>query len=456
MLEPMNALTQPIRVIFNTREKGYRLKTWTAYLGVFVLSAGDAVRYSVGWWGWGACLAIFFITSMVLLLRNQPLQTLRQVPWPLAALLGWMALSTIWSAYPQFTLLGTLAQVLTSLFAVALANLFSWRHLLRIFGNVMRFIIATSLIFEAYVSIVIQEPLAPIFKNFSGSEPPAYAYFWSQANLFTGERIQGIVGNSNLLAYVAMIGLVVFSVEYAIFAINRKLAVASIVAAMLCVALTKSASIGFAISAVLVAAVVSIAAEGKDRETRHRYYRLALSAAGAAAFMVFVYRKEVFDFLGKSSNASGRGEIWHKVFGLWEQRPVTGWGWISYWVPGVKPFEGLVTIDRVPQYHAHNAYLDIAMQIGLIGLILFLILLTFMFIKLWRLAVRHTSALYLWPILIFVGLLVQNITESRLLVEIGWVLLVLFAVKVQDEPEMLEPVGRSPKRARLIRSLRNN
>ncbi|MEY4043356.1 MAG: hypothetical protein RL529_923 [Actinomycetota bacterium] len=40
----MNALTQPIRVIFNTREKGYRAKTWVASIAVFTLMAGDAVR----------------------------------------------------------------------------------------------------------------------------------------------------------------------------------------------------------------------------------------------------------------------------------------------------------------------------------------------------------------------------------------------------------------------------
>ncbi|MEY3677387.1 MAG: hypothetical protein RL351_614, partial [Actinomycetota bacterium] len=47
----MTALTRPIRVVFNTREKGYRSKTWTASLGVFTLMAGDAVRYSIGWFG---------------------------------------------------------------------------------------------------------------------------------------------------------------------------------------------------------------------------------------------------------------------------------------------------------------------------------------------------------------------------------------------------------------------
>jgi hypothetical protein len=65
--------------------------------------------------------------------------------------------------------------------------------------------------------------------------------------------------------------------------------------------------------------------------------------------------------------------------------------------------------------------------------------------------VRHTSPLYLWPILVFVGIVTQNLTESRILVEIGWVMLVLFAVKVTDPTENLEPLGSTMKLSRLKR-----
>jgi hypothetical protein len=42
-----------------------------------------------------------------------------------------------------------------------------------------------------------------------------------------------------------------------------------------------------------------------------------------------------------------------------------------------------------------------------------------------------------------------------MLIEIGWVLLSLFVVKVNQPEEMLEPRGRSTKRVRLL-SLRKN
>lgn len=446
----MDQVTRPIKVVINTRDRGYRLKTWVAYLGVFTLLAGDAVRYSLGWWGWGVLLVALLISTAALFVTNKPLETLKLTPWPLTALLVLMLASAVWSAYPAFTLLATFSQLATSLFGFFLANRFDWRGLLRIFANVVRFVLITSLAFELFAAVVIRGPIAPIFGNFDGEVPPADAYYWTQGNLFDGERIQGIQGNSNLLAYTAMLGLVLFSVELAIVSVNRSLGIASFLLAVGALLLAKSAGIGFALVAITLATAVSLAAEGHDRATRHRYYRIAWGLAAVGAFFVLAFRQTVFDLLGKSPDMTGRTGIWEKVLQLAVQQPLEGWGWISHWVPGVEPYEGLVVIDNVPYYQAHNAYLDMALQLGLTGLALFVGLLTITFISLWQLAVRHTSVLYLWPILIFVGVLVQNLTESRMLIEIGWAILVLFAVKVREPQENLEPRGKTPKRVRLL------
>jgi O-antigen ligase len=247
-----------------------------------------------------------------------------------------------------------------------------------------------------------------------------------------------------------MLGVVTFAVEYAIIGTKRWISAVCLLASVVTMLLAKSAGIGFAMAAILIAAIVSIAAEGKERDVRHKYYRIAWAFAGTIGVIVLFFRATVFEFFGKSPDMTGRSGIWKLVLGLIEQRPIFGWGWTSHWMPGVKPYEGLVVINNVPYYQAHNAYLDIALQLGFVGAALFAILFLTTFIKLWRLAVRHTVALYLWPILIFMGLAVWSLTESRILIEIGWVLLTLFVVKVNQPEEMLEPRGRSPKRVRLL------
>ncbi len=446
----MNALTRPIRVVFNTREKGYRTKTTIASVGLFTLIAGDAVRYSVGWWGWGIVLAAVLTGVVTLLIKNRSTAIFKEIPLPLYLLLAWMALSTIWSAYPGFSALATLAQLLTTLVAIFLAALFSWRHLLRIFANVIRFTLISSLLFEFIAAAIVHGPIAPIFKNYEGDVPPAPAFYWTQGHLFDGNRIQGIVGNSNLLAYVAMLGVVIFFVEYLIVGTSRWLSAASLVLSVGAIWLAKSAGVGFAMAAIAISAIVSFAAEGKDRATRHKYYRVAWASAGTVAVIVLFYRAQVFELIGKSPDMTGRSGIWKIVLHLIEQKPWLGWGWISYWVPGVKPYDGLVVINNVPYFQAHNAYLDVWLQLGIIGLLIFAALLVVSFVKIWRLAVRHTSALYLWPILILIGLLVWSLTESRMLIESGWLILTLLAVKVNEPSENLEALGRSPKRAKLL------
>jgi O-antigen ligase len=247
-----------------------------------------------------------------------------------------------------------------------------------------------------------------------------------------------------------MLGLVIFAIEYVVSGRLRWLSVASFLAAAASFWLAKYAGVGFAVMAIAVAAVVAISVEGKDRDLRHRTYRWVWAVAGVIAVVVLIFRADVFAAFGKTPDMTGRSKIWKKVLGLIWEKPAQGWGWISYWVPGVKPFEGLVVIEDVPYYQAHNAYLDVWLQLGAIGLILLAILILVTFVRLWRLGVRHTNPLYLWPMLAFFGILAQNLTESRMLLELGWAMIVMFAVKANDPEEFLEARGRTPKRARLL------
>ena len=243
-----------------------------------------------------------------------------------------------------------------------------------------------------------------------------------------------------------MLGFIMFAIRLSIKSGRTWFNLTGILMASAAFALTRSAGIGFAMAMVVVVALVALLVEGHDRDTRHRYYRVAWTIFGIGAFFLLVYRAQIFTLIGKSPDMTGRLDIWKAVMKLISQRPIQGWGWISYWMPGVKPYEGLIVRDNVTYYQAHNSYLDVWLQLGIFGFILFIAMLTVTFVKTWRLAVRHTSPLYLWPILVFVGLLGQNLTESRMIIELGWLLVFIFAVKVNEPAETLEPRGDAPKR----------
>ncbi|CAB4950652.1 unannotated protein [freshwater metagenome] len=421
-----------------------------AYLSVFVLLAGDAIRNTFSWAGWGAICAVLAGFTIFWLVKHKPVSLIRQIPWPLAAMLALMLVSTIWSNYQLVTFGVFFIQIIQTLFALFLAAAFSWRELLQILSNVIRAILGLSLLLELYAAIVVRGPVAPVFKFYEGDKPPAPDFYWCRGNLFNGGRIQGIVGNSNILAYIAMIGVILFLVELSIRQSRRWVSLVSLAASSAALVDAWSMTVNFALAAVLLASIVSIAAEGQNKETRHRYYRTAWWSTGVSALVVLAFRAQIFELLGKSPDISGRTKIWKAVLHLIDQRPLQGWGWSSYWIPFVQPYKGLVVMHNVTYLQAHNAFLDVWLQLGVLGLGLFICLIGYTFVPLWRLAVRHTNPLYLWPILVFVGLIVQNLTESRMLIEIGWVLLVLFAVKSRDPEDSLEPRTGEVKRTRLL------
>ena len=422
-----------------------------AYPGLFLAMAGDAVRYSIGWVGWSIALTLAILASVGFLYVYDSRATLYRMPPVFLAFMGWLGLSFIWSQYQPQTLLTSAMQFGGTLFAVFLANQFGWRQLLNVLSNTVRFVLVTSLAFELLAALT--GPIEPLFPNYEG-EPPSASYLWSQGNLFEAERIQGIVGNANLLAFVAALSIFLFLIELIVTAGKKWIPMASIVLAVTLFVLAKSAGMTVAIALITFAALVAILAEGRTYAARRVVYARALAILGIVTAIGAAFYRELFDLLGKSPDASGRFYIWDKVLTLIEDKPILGWGWTGYWIPGIEPWEGLVVINSVPMYQAHNAYLDVWLQLGLVGLVLFSWVIVQGFIRAWRVAVRHTSPLYLYPLFVLLAILGQSLTESRLLIEISWILLVLVIVKSREGFSQLEPMGRSTKLTKLGRGLK--
>ncbi|MSZ95269.1 MAG: hypothetical protein F2587_03480, partial [Actinobacteria bacterium] len=176
----MEPITTNIRVVIDRSSAGYRARFAIAYLALFVLMGGDAVRYAIGWLGWGIVLGVLLVATLVGLFRLDWKAAFKRVPWPLTALLALMLIGSLWSNYSWISAGAASVQMATSVFAVYLATAFDWREILRLFGNTLRVIIYSSVVFELFAALVTRSPIEPFFPNYEGDHPPAVAFYWTQ------------------------------------------------------------------------------------------------------------------------------------------------------------------------------------------------------------------------------------------------------------------------------------
>lgn len=417
---------------------------------VFVFTLGsNGVRNLIGWPGFIIAAVAIAAVGAVLFLRLKP-ERFRwyRLPAPIYLFLALAALSIIWSQYTLESLLGTVAQLLTTFVAVTLAFVLSWHEVLRTLGTALRYVIGLSFVFELAVSLFVREPLLPWWVELTAAqeEKTPKLLYWSRDLLFEGGPIQGLVGSSTLFGFIGLIGLIVFTIQLRAKLVTRFAGWFWVVMAVAALLLTRSATVTVALAAVVVALAFALWARRTGPERRVPVYATgAVLLAAIAAVLVFA-RSTVFGLLGKSSDLTGRVDTWERVIELAQQRPWFGWGWISYWAPWVEPFESLDKQGGIKVMSAHNAWLDVWLQLGIVGLFLFVLLVALTLWRVWFRAVDQprrgfgpalpyaTSAL--WPFLLMVALVVQSLAESRILIESGWLLLILLAAKSRFDFEL--------------------
>ena len=422
-----------------------RKRAWLsayAVLVFFTVLSGDTERYALTWYGWGAIIAAILAIALVIVIKGRARWRLTGLPFPLLAFLALAALSIIWSDYRQWTAAATILSIVTVLGALSIAISFTLPEILRLLGHALRIILAGSILFELVVSLFVRHPFTPWWTNYAGQKIHP-AEYWSRDLLLHGDRIQGVMGNSDLLGFVALLGVIVFALEFASRSMRRGWSGFWIVVALADIALTRSGTVAVAAVVVAVAAVVLLLLRWAGTARARRTVSILSVVIVVVGFVcAILLRGPILSALGKSGTLTGRTGIWAEVIKLASQRPVVGWGWISYWVPGLAPFDKPeFRIGGIQYLQAHDAWLDLWLQLGILGVIVFAAFVLGALVRSWMLAVdrpqlgRGAPARYdastLLPVLILVALLAQSFAESRLLIEYGLLLLALFAIKTK-------------------------
>ncbi|AYG04286.1 O-antigen ligase family protein [Gryllotalpicola protaetiae] len=419
-----------------------------ATLSFFTVFAGDFWRNLIGWPAYLALAGVLAIANVVWIFIARPQLTFRKWPKMLLLFVALAIASIAWARYEGVSgpgghvdvTLGVAALLAAGVAGLAPALILNQRLLVKVLSSALRWVLGLSLLFELVVALFVRHPILPLMRvagvDYTGKVPGAF--YWSRNDLLHGGPIQGIVGNADLLAMCALIGLIVFSLQRADRISRPFWGWFWIVLAAVELALTRSATVLVATAATAVVLGFALWARARSQKGRGPLYLSALLLLVVVVGGALTAWHEFTALFGKSPTLTGRTDIWNAVIPLAQQHPVFGWGWLGYWVPWAKPFDGLAVRHGVQYLQAHNAWLDVWLQLGIVGVVVFALLAVTTLGRAWFMAVdrpmldasgRHPfTAVTLLPLLVFAAQLVQSLAESRLLLESGWALLVVWSV----------------------------
>ena len=337
---------------------------------------------------------------------RETLRALLRAPL-LIAIVGFAALSLMWSADPDATTRRAVAIVLTSLGGAVIAARYDWTRLAQVLATTFAILAVASLFAGVFL---------PNIGRMEDLFPGSWRGLWLEKNTLGGFMALGsaIFSATALLdrprrwlwaAFAALaIALVLLS--------TSKTALAS-----LCLAL---AAFGF----------VWLAKRGPVMGVLAVW--LGVVAIGAVAAVVIFEPQWIFAALDKDATLTGRTKIWTAVTRLIQQKPWFGWGYGAIW--DNKDLWGpLVRITDQAGFtpnHAHSSWYEMALNLGLVGLCLWALWFAETWIRALVAIFTNRGAYLAVPTLAVYTL--TSLSESVTMTwnDLRWVLFVVIAVKL--------------------------
>lgn len=149
---------------------------------------------------------------------------------------------------------------------------------------------------------------------------------------------------------------------------------------------------------------------------------------GVPAGWIWLNQETVLIALGKDPSLTGRTEIWNLSIDMIRRSPWLGYGYQAFWqgIDGPSAYVLRATgVDGFKAPHAHNGILELSLDIGLVGVTVYLLGFWSCLIKSISWARFSQRNIDYWPLLFITYLSVTNISESRLM-EYNDITLVLY------------------------------
>ena len=348
-------------------------------------------------------VGIYLITATLILFQlREFLHLFFQHKW-LWSLLALAFFSTLWSDDPKFTVKRGLVLIASTCFGVYLGQRYTLREILRLL-----YIVG---VIAAVASLIVVWRLPDLGTSSGGANVGDW---------------RGIFGQKNALGRFMALEILVFGVGLvAEKGVWRWFCVLGSVLCLPLLIMAKAATAYLALPMLLVLLVLFQLAR------RHSLLKMVallstLSATIAGVvFVIIIEPKKLLMMMGKDTTLSGRTEIWSMVWQKFLQRPWLGYGYSAFWMgPDGKESAGIQEALHWAVPHSHNGFLDLLVQVGVVGLALFLVGYVFYFREALRCARASKTILGLFPLLYLAFMVLFNCSEGTIIRDesIFWVM----------------------------------
>ena len=314
------------------------------------------------------------------------------------------ASSTVWSQHPMVTLRRSVVMLASTAFGIYFGSRFSVPQQLRLLGWTCAFLVFTSF--------------------FMGIFLPQHGI----DHLWTSGAWVGAFSQKNSLARAMVLSAMVFFFARPPF--GRWVRWVGIAGAVCLLALSKSAT-----GIVVLASIVAILPLYRLVRAKITFALPVITLAGVAAlgsgFLYYTVLPSLLGVLKRDTTLTGRTEVWHAILLSIDKRPWFGYGFNAFWnAPG--EFSSIVQQVNWSVPSGHNGFLDITLDLGLLGLAIFVI----GYVSLWRRALRllrrTTGVVPTWLCAYLAFMFLYSLTESTFFHQnnIFWILYASAAVSI--------------------------
>ena len=370
----------------------------------------------------GLCL----IGLGMLIARRQEIRFLHLVPISLLAFVGWCAISAFWSDSPSNTVIGTISQLGIAFLAIVVGHVRDTLQTARALGDVMRWLLSISLALEIVIGILLPTPLH---------------LFGIDGNIAELGPIEGIFGSRNMLGFVAVLALVTFFIEWRSASVSPRLAGFSVALAGILAVLSRSPTV-FVLAAAVGLATAALTLVRQVRPHNRPVVQWVLGVAVVIGVVTaYLLRHQIIRAAG--SEFSIRANLWRTLAPYVRTYPVQGFGWFGPWPGDQYPFDTINYLLDRNYTTSLNGYADLLLQVGWVGLFLFVGLAGVAVVRSWLVASQRGSIVYAWVPLVLVTILTNSVFESVALFGAGWMILVVCAVRAGQTRSWRERLSAS-------------